>query len=86
MRKSWNAADASSRIRSGSSNDNFGGDIIGGDVMSEGWLDRIEVRLSGQLRFLIDAERLKSVTRASRIADGWRRENAAEHGSWCCLR
>ena len=49
--------------------------------MSEGWLDRIEARLSSQLRFLIEADWLKSVVRGNRIADGSRRENTAEH-SW----
>lgn len=50
-------------------------------MMSEAWLGRIEARLSTQLRFLIEADRLKSVIRGSRIADGSRRENTAEH-SW----
>lgn len=50
-------------------------------MMSEKWLDRIDARLSSQLRFLIEADRLKSVIRGSRIADGSRRENTAEH-SW----
>jgi putative hydrolases of HD superfamily len=50
-------------------------------VMSDVWLGRIEARLSSQLRFLIEADRLKSVIRGSRIADGSWRENTAEH-SW----
>jgi 5'-deoxynucleotidase YfbR-like HD superfamily hydrolase len=37
--------------------------------------------LASQLRFLLEADRLKSVIRGSRIADGSRRENSAEH-SW----
>lgn len=37
--------------------------------------------LASQLRFLLEADRLKSVVRGSRIADGSRRENTAEH-SW----
>lgn len=37
--------------------------------------------LASQLRFLLEADRLKSVVRGSRIADGSRRENSAEH-SW----
>jgi len=50
-------------------------------MMSDAWLGKIETRLSTQLRFLIDADRLKSVIRGSRISDGSRRENTAEH-SW----
>lgn len=45
------------------------------------WLDRLEPRLRAQLRFLIEADGLKTVIRGSRIADGSRRENSAEH-SW----
>jgi putative hydrolase of HD superfamily len=45
------------------------------------WLERLDPRLAAQLRFLIEADRLKSVLRACRIADGSRRENSAEH-SW----
>lgn len=37
--------------------------------------------LASRLRFLLEADRLKSVVRGSRIADGSRRENTAEH-SW----
>jgi putative hydrolases of HD superfamily len=37
--------------------------------------------LESQLRFVLEADRLKTVTRQSRIADGSRRENSAEH-SW----
>jgi putative hydrolase of HD superfamily len=37
--------------------------------------------LASQLRFLLEADRLKSVVRGNRIADGSRRENTAEH-SW----
>jgi putative hydrolase of HD superfamily len=37
--------------------------------------------LASQLLFLLEADRLKSVVRGSRIADGSRRENTAEH-SW----
>jgi len=37
--------------------------------------------LASQLRFLLEADRLKSVVRGNRIADGTRRENTAEH-SW----
>jgi putative hydrolases of HD superfamily len=37
--------------------------------------------LDSQLRFLLEADRLKSVLRQSRIIDGSRQENSAEH-SW----
>jgi putative hydrolases of HD superfamily len=37
--------------------------------------------LDSQLRFLLEADRLKGVLRQSRITDGSRRENSAEH-SW----
>jgi putative hydrolase of HD superfamily len=45
------------------------------------WLDRLDPRLCRQLRFLIEADRLKNVLRGSRISDGSRHENTAEH-SW----
>jgi putative hydrolase of HD superfamily len=45
------------------------------------WLGHLPDRLSAQLRFLLEADRLKGVLRGSRIADGSRRENSAEH-SW----
>lgn len=45
------------------------------------WLAGLDPRLTAQLRFLIEADRLKTVIRGSRIADGSRRENTAEH-SW----
>ena len=38
-------------------------------------------RLAAQFAFLAEADRLKSVLRASRLHDGSRFENAAEH-SW----
>lgn len=38
-------------------------------------------RLDAQLAFLAEADKLKSVLRASRLMDGSRRENSAEH-SW----
>jgi putative hydrolase of HD superfamily len=41
---------------------------------------RLAEPLASQLRFLLEADRLKSVARGSRIADGSRRENSAEHG------
>jgi putative hydrolases of HD superfamily len=40
-----------------------------------------EEPLEGQLRFVLEADRLKTVTRQSPIADSSRRENSAEH-SW----
>jgi putative hydrolases of HD superfamily len=39
------------------------------------------VRLQSQLRFLLEADRLKQVERRTLLTDGSRRENAAEH-SW----
>lgn len=50
-------------------------------MKSETWLHQLDERLGKQLRFLIEADRLKGVIRGSRIADGSRRENVAEH-SW----
>ena len=38
-------------------------------------------RLTQQIEFLIEVDRLKSILRANRICDGTRRENSAEH-SW----
>lgn len=45
------------------------------------WLGGLEARLAQQFRFLLEADRLKSVVRRNRIGDGSRRENTAEH-SW----
>src|SRR5579875_3547290 len=45
------------------------------------WLERTGGRLADQLRFLMEADRLKTVIRGNRISDGSRRENTAEH-SW----
>lgn len=45
------------------------------------WLAALDGALADQLRFLMEADRLKGVLRGSRIADGSRRENVAEH-SW----
>ena len=50
-------------------------------MMSDAWRAGLDRRLSQQLGFLLEADRLKSVNRGSRIADGSRRENTAEH-SW----
>jgi len=44
-------------------------------------LSHLAEPLASQLRFLLEADCLKSVIRGSRIADGSRRENTAEH-SW----
>ena len=45
------------------------------------WLSEIPIDLAAQFKFLIEADRLKTVIRNSHIADGSRRENTAEH-SW----
>ena len=45
----------------------------------------IQPRLPAQLAFLIEADKLKSVTRANLLADGSRFENAAEHSWHLCL-
>lgn len=50
-------------------------------MKSLAWTDRLDTRLISQLRFIMEADRLKSVMRGSRIADGSRHENTAEH-SW----
>lgn len=50
-------------------------------MLSDTWLTALDLRLTSQLAFLTEADRLKSVVRGCRIADGSRRENAAEH-SW----
>lgn len=51
------------------------------ESMPEQWLEALPNRMVHQLRFLIEADRLKTVLRGNRIADGTRRENTAEH-SW----
>ena len=43
--------------------------------------DPAPTRLDAQMDFLMEADRLKSVSRATRLADGSRFENSAEH-SW----
>lgn len=48
---------------------------------AETWLAGLDDILASRLRFLMEADRLKTVMRGSRIADGSRRENVAEH-SW----
>ena len=50
-------------------------------MSTEALLSLLSEPLASQLRFLLEADRLKSVIRGSRIADGSRRENTAEH-SW----
>ena len=42
-------------------------------------------RITAQLAFLIEADKLKSVTRANVLADGSRFENAAEHSWHVCI-
>ena len=48
---------------------------------TEAWLGRADGRLASRLRFLLEADKLKTVIRGSRIDDGSRPENTAEH-SW----
>ncbi len=50
-------------------------------MKSDRWLGSLDGRLARQFRFLLEADRLKSVIRQNRIADASRRENTAEH-SW----
>ncbi|WP_284946276.1 HD domain-containing protein [Acidisoma cladoniae] len=50
-------------------------------MKSTAWLTKTDGPLAAQFRFLIEADRLKTVIRANRIADDSRRENTAEH-SW----
>lgn len=50
-------------------------------MKSSVWLEGLDNRLDRQLRFLIEADRLKTVIRGNRIGDASRRENTAEH-SW----
>lgn len=50
-------------------------------MRSQDWLGGLDERLRGQLEFLIEIDRLKTVLRGTRIADESRRENTAEH-SW----
>ncbi len=50
-------------------------------MISDAWRAGLDGRLIQQLGFLLEADRLKSVVRGSRIADGSRHENTAEH-SW----
>jgi putative hydrolases of HD superfamily len=50
-------------------------------MKSEAWLTSIDGRMARQFRFLIMADRLKSVLRRARISDDSRHENSAEH-SW----
>lgn len=45
------------------------------------WLEGLDGRLREQLGFLLEIDRLKTVIRANKIADGTRKENTAEH-SW----
>lgn len=50
-------------------------------MQSRAWLDHLDDRLRAQLEFLVEIGHLASIERATRIADGSRRENSAEH-SW----
>ncbi|WP_157973422.1 HD domain-containing protein [Blastomonas sp. UPD001] len=47
----------------------------------ETWLSALLPRLARQFRFLVEADRLKTVLRGSRLTGGSRPENSAEH-SW----
>jgi putative hydrolase of HD superfamily len=50
-------------------------------MKSYDWLDGVPDTLALQIRFLMEADRLKLVSRGNRVADGSRHENTAEH-SW----
>ncbi len=50
-------------------------------MKSRRWLTDLDEGLQRQFGFLLEADRLKTVIRGTRIADGSRRENTAEH-SW----
>lgn len=50
-------------------------------MKSDAWLSPLDTRLRQQFQFLLEIDRLKTVIRGSRIADGTRKENTAEH-SW----
>lgn len=50
-------------------------------MKSTDWEQALDGRLVAQLRFILEVDRLKSVLRGSRLADGSRHENTAEH-SW----
>lgn len=50
-------------------------------MLDASWTQSIPERLKQQLEFLVAIDALKTVYRASRIADNSRRENSAEH-SW----
>jgi putative hydrolases of HD superfamily len=47
--------------------------------------DPAEARLSAQMAFLAEADRLKSVLRGTTLHDGSRHENSAEHSWHICL-
>jgi putative hydrolases of HD superfamily len=57
--------------------------VTGGTAGRAGMLDAMEAQepLQSQLRFVLEADRLKTVLRQSVITDSSRRENSAEH-SW----
>jgi putative hydrolases of HD superfamily len=50
-------------------------------MKSSDWKGHLAPRLLEQLRFIMEVDRLKTVLRGSRLADGSRHENTAEH-SW----
>lgn len=50
-------------------------------MKSSAWKEQVDARLRKQLNFIMEVDRLKSVLRGSRLADGSRHENTAEH-SW----
>ena len=50
-------------------------------MQSRAWLAMLDERLRRQFEFLVEIDRLKSIVRGTRISDGSRRENSAEH-SW----
>ena len=51
------------------------------DLATLGWLSDLPDRLGQQMKFLIAIDALKSINRASRLVNGGRFENSAEH-SW----
>ncbi len=50
-------------------------------MKSTAWLGQLDDRMRSQIEFLLEIDRLKTVIRGNRIADGSRKENTAEH-SW----
>jgi len=54
-------------------------------MLSEEWLKSLDGEMQAQFRFLMVADRLKSVLRANVNLGGARRENSAEHSWYVCL-